>query len=131
MSNEVRWKQRFANLDKALKKLDEATDLMDYSDLERSGLVQTFEYTYELAWKTLKDLLNYEGYDADSPRAVIKVGFQHGFLTDEDDWIEALESRNVLTHTYDEATADKAVRLIKGKYHPMIVRLYESLKARL
>ena len=101
MSSEIRWRQRYGNFTRALDRLADAVDRESYSDLERAGLVQTFEFTFELAWKTLKDLMNYEGYDADSPREVIKVGFANGYIIDADIWLEALESRNVLTHTYD------------------------------
>ena len=68
---------------------------------------------------------------ADSPREVIKVGFANGFLTDANTWLEALESRNRLTHTYEEKTAEQAVKLIRESYYPMIRRLYDELKKRL
>lgn len=131
MSSEIRWRQRYGNFTRALDRLADAVDRESYSDLERAGLVQTFEFTFELAWKTLKDLMNYEGYDADSPREVIKVGFANGYIIDADIWLEALESRNVLTHTYDEKAAEQAVKLIRETYYPVVRRLHDELKKRL
>jgi len=66
MSNadEIRWRQRLDNFSHALAQLSAACNQPGYTDLERSGLVQTFEFTFELAWKTLQDLLFYEGYGA-------------------------------------------------------------------
>ncbi len=61
-----RWELRLENFGKALSQLQKACDLEFYTDLERSGLVKTFEFSYELAWKTLKDLLAYEGFEAES-----------------------------------------------------------------
>jgi len=85
MSNadEMRWRQRLDNFSNALAQLSAACNQPGYSDLERSGLVQTFEFTFELAWKTLKDLLFYEGYDVSTPRAVIRQGFAADYLDEE------------------------------------------------
>ena len=77
-SDEIRWQQRLANFRKALLQLEAACDLEEYSDLERAGLVQTFEFSFELGWKTLKDLLFYGGFDERTPRDVIRRAFEAG-----------------------------------------------------
>ncbi len=59
MSTDTRWRQRYANFQKALNQLEKAVNMKKYTDLEQEGLIQRFEYTIELAWKTLQDLLNY------------------------------------------------------------------------
>ena len=80
MSNtdDIRWQQRLANFGKAMSQLDAATKENEYSDLERAGVMKTFEFCFELAWKTLKDLLFYEGYDEKTPRDVLRRAFEAG-----------------------------------------------------
>jgi nucleotidyltransferase substrate binding protein (TIGR01987 family) len=120
MSNENRWLQRLQNLNKAFKRFEDACDQDDYSDLEVAGLVQTYEFTFELCWKTLKDKLTFEGYEVNSPREVIKKAFEMSLLTDVDQWLEALESRNLFSHTYDSDIAAQATALIKDELEPML-----------
>jgi len=128
-SDEIRWQQRLANFRKALLQLEAACDLEEYSDLERAGLVQTFEFSFELGWKTLKDLLFYEGFDERTPRDVIRRAFEAGHLSEEDTEtaLDALDKRNLLSHTYDEETAEEAVTLIREQYAPMLCRLRDKL----
>ena len=133
MSNENRWLQRLQNLNKAFKRLEDACAQDDYSELEVAGLVQTYEFTFELCWKTLKDKLTYEGYEVNSPREVIKKAFEMELLTGVDQWLEALDSRNLFSHTYDNAIAMQATALIKEKIEPMlracVAKLNELAKA--
>jgi nucleotidyltransferase substrate binding protein (TIGR01987 family) len=105
--------------------------LFEYSKLEQEGIVQRFEYTFELAWKSLKDRLYYEGYDETSPRAVIRRSFEAKYLTEEETelWLESLEQRNLLSRTYDEAAAGEALALIKEKYFTVFERIYQRLKS--
>ena len=132
MSNsaEIRWKQRFDNFTKALAQLEQACQRGDYSDLERAGLVQMFEFSFDLAWKTLKDLLFFEGYDAKTPREVIRASFEVTLLSADDAEIllDALNKRNLLSHTYEAATALEAEVLITRQYTPLLVRLRDTLK---
>ncbi len=134
MSNtdEIRWKQRLDNFGKALSQLDEACAKDEYTDLERAGLVQMFEFSFELAWKVLKDLLFYEGYDLKVPREVIRKSFEVDYLDEEDCefFLDALAKRNLLSHTYREEVAHEAERLIKSRYHPMLRRLRDTLERR-
>lgn len=129
-SNEIRWQQRLENFQKALTQLETACQQKTYSDLERAGLVQMFEFSFELGWKTLKDLLFYEGYDEKTPRAVVRLGYEAGYL-DEDDaeiWLDAIEKRNLLAHTYEEQTAEEAVGLITKSYAPVLRRAFDVLR---
>lgn len=109
MNKKIRWKQRFENFEKVFKELKEATEKSKLNKLERSGLVQTFEFTFELAWKTLKDYLESEGITAQSPRETIQQAFKSSYISDGDLWIDALEKRNLLSHTYSEELSLKAV----------------------
>lgn len=131
-SDEVRWQQRLDHFGKAWAQLDKACEKESYTDLERAGLVHMFGFTFELAWKSLKDLLYYEGYDAQSPREVIRKGFEVGYV-DEDDtetFLDGLEKHNLLRHSYEEATAAETERLIKESYAPMLRRVFGTLKGK-
>jgi len=128
MNKEIRWKQRFQNFESAYQKLEKAAGQESYSEMERAGLIQFFEFTFELAWKTLKDYLESEGYVTKSPKETLKQAFQIGLLADGHTWMDALEDRNLLAHTYDEKTSLKVQGLIKKKYFPAMKSLYQALK---
>ena len=127
---EQRWRQRMESFGTALARLDEACTQPSYSNLERAGLVQTFVFSYELGWKALRDVLLFEGYDANSPRDVIRQGFEAGYLGADDceTFLDAVGRRNLLTHTYRDETAREAEALIKNRYHPMLRRLHQALE---
>ena len=129
-NDEIRWRQRLENLESAWKRLEAACEKSAYTELELAGLVQTFEFTFELAWKTLKDLLFYEGYEVNSPREAIRQGFANGLLTKGEEWLSLLESRNRLSHTYDQRAAEEAARLIKQNYAPLVRDLVGELRRR-
>ena len=92
-------------------------------------MIQFFEMAFELAWKTLKDYLEAEGYQVNSPREVLKQAFQSDIIEDGHAWIEALDDRTLAAHTYNEETALKIEKLIREKYFPTIAALYLKLKA--
>ncbi len=121
--------RRLENFRKAFDQLRQACGMNSYSDLERAGLIRVFEFSFELGWKTLKDLLFHEGFDEKTPRAVIRRAFETGHLdqADAELWLEALEKRNLLSHTYDEATAQLALELIRNEYFPLLKRTLFSL----
>lgn len=128
MSTETRWKQRYANFQKAFLQLDKAVDIDHYNDLEREGLIQRFEYTFELAWKTLQDLLAAKGYeDVKGPKPVIRQAFQDGYLLDGDAWLDMWESRLKSSHTYDEDTAIEIADKIKNTYYFLLDDLDKKL----
>lgn len=129
-SDEIRWQQRLANFGKAMCQLDAAAKENEYSDLERAGVIKTFEFCFELAWKTLKDLLFYEGYDEKTPRDVLRRAFEAGYLEEDaaETALDALDKRKLLSHTYDDKTAKEAVALIKNSYAPMLRGLLARLR---
>lgn len=111
-NNDVRWKQRYNNFEKSLNFLKDAVSRSNLSDLEKAGVIQTYEFTFELAWKTVKDYLEEKGVSAKFPRDTIKEGFRYEILEDGDLWIDMLEKRNLMSHAYDEAKAEIAYKLI-------------------
>ncbi len=131
-SDEIRWQQRHENFGRALLQLEAACRQKTYSELERAGLVRMFEFSFELAWKTLKDLLFYEGFTVGSPREAIRQGFTAGLLTEEQSEVllEGLEKRNLLSHTYQEQVVIEAVDYIRGSYVLAIRGLYNNLESR-
>lgn len=129
MDADVRWKQRFGNFQKAYLFLKEAVEKEVYDPLQAAGLVQSFEFTFELAWKTIKDYQTMMGVELNFPREVIKEAYKEQLITDGHMWIKMLEQRNELTHRYDEAQANKATHLIRDEYFPAIQQVYEKLKS--
>jgi nucleotidyltransferase substrate binding protein (TIGR01987 family) len=128
MSEDIRWKQRFSNYKKAATQLEEFIEKGELNKFEVQGLIQCFEYTFELACKTMKDYLENEGFEVKSPRQTIQTAFQIQLVTDGHIWIDALEKRNLMAHTYDENVAKEAEQLIKQKYYPEIRKLLNKLE---
>ena len=95
--------------------------------MERAGIIQFFEMTFELAWKVLKDYLESEGYIVKSPRETVKQAFQIGLIDDGHIWIDALSNRNLTTHTYDEELAQKMTSEILNSYIPELDKMYKKL----
>jgi nucleotidyltransferase substrate binding protein (TIGR01987 family) len=126
---DIRWKQRFKSFEKAFNQLKNAvTRLQTLSDLEKEGMIQRFEYTFELAWKTLKDYLEEKNVDAKFPREVIKQSFKYEIINNGDTWLEMLEQRNLMAHTYEEKIFKNMVNKISKEYFTAISQVYQYLK---
>lgn len=128
-NKEIRWQQRFQNFEKAFQLLERSVAIESLSEIERGGLIQFFEVAFELAWKTMKDYLEAQGFVVKTPRETIKQAFQMDLIGNGQAWLQALEDRNLTTHTYDEETAIQMERSIRGKYFPVMKDFYEKLKA--
>lgn len=125
---DIRWRQRFENFEKAYKQLQSAvTDFPKLSDLEKEGLIQRYQYTFELAWKTLKDYLESQGVSASFPREVIKASFLHQIIQNGEVWMDMLEKRNLMAHTYDEVKFKLALQYINDQYFSAITQVYQEL----
>lgn len=125
-----RWTERFEFYSRAFGQLKSAVAQTDYSELERAGLIQIFEYTFELGWKLMQDYCREVGYLVNSPRESIQTAVVAGLITEADgyEWIDAMKQRNLLSHTYDEQRSLEAEALIKQRYFVIIERLYETAK---
>lgn len=128
---ELRWQQRFQNFSRSFLLFAQSIELENPSVIERAGMIQFFEVSFEQSWKVLKDFLEEEGFTVKSPRDAIKTAFQYGFIENADIWLEALKDRNLTTHTYDEATAQKVENNIKLRYYPILKSLYIDFNKRL
>lgn len=124
---DVRWKQRHANFTKAVAQLTEFVQQPVLNKFEVQGLIQCFEYTFELAWKTTKDYLETEGFQVRGPRQAIQTAFQVQLIEDGHVWIDALEKRNLMAHTYNEDITLQAEELIRRQYYPMLAALRQKL----
>ena len=122
---DIRWKQRFKNYRRAFKLLYEALenrDIDQYSMLELEGIIQRFEYTFELGWKTFKDYLEYSGIKLTeaTPRKVIKECAARGIFSeakiDGNMYLEMMLSRNALAHIYDFKKFTEIIVKIKTGY---------------
>lgn len=130
----IRWKQRYENLQSAYQRLQHAVQAnaqTPNNDLIQMALIKAFEMTFELSWKTMKDYLKYNGIDVKLPREVIKQAFANDIIIDGQLWIDMLEDRNLMAHTYDEARALKAVSHICQRYMGGLEQLHQYLLARL
>lgn len=121
---EIRWKQRFENFEKAFDQLSKATALAttrNLSELEQQGLIQSFEYTHELAWKVMKDYFFHQGnFTINGSRDATRMAFQTGLIEDGEEWMEMIKSRNQSSHTYDEDTASAIASKIINSYHGLL-----------
>lgn len=127
-TSDIRWKQRFSNFNKAYIQLERFIENEDLNEMERQGLIKAFEYTYELAWKTLQDLLAEKGYSGIvGPKPVIEQSFQDGYIEDGMGWMRMHKSRNLTSHTYDEETAQEIVTQVIEEYF----KLFKNLKLNL
>lgn len=124
-----RFKERLNDLEKAVQRLEEALQ-EEPTDLVIDGVLHRFEFTFELAWKTMKNYLEYQGISEKigSPREVIKESFSAGIIESGDIWIEMMLSRNSLSHLYDEDTSREIYEQIKKLYFKEIKKLENKLK---
>ena len=110
MNEDIRWKQRFQNFLKALATLKKAMELSaqrELSDLEKQGVIQGFEFTFELAWNVMKDYLEEQGITGIiGSKNAIRYSFNKGIIEDGEMWLAMVESRNLASHSYDEETAN-------------------------
>ncbi len=126
-----RWKQRFQNLEKAYAVFQRRIDdykKEDDNEAYQMSLIQAFEITIELSWKTLKDYLANEEKQVNSPKEVIRQSFQYRIIEDGEEWMEALAKRNLTTHTYDENTFKEILIFINEKFSYILEKLYLNLK---
>ncbi len=129
---DIRWKQRFQNYTKALSRLADAVELAttrDLTTLEEQGLIQAFEFTHELAWKTLQDYLKHQGaaQNITGSRDATRIAVTENLIHNGDIWMSMIESRNKSSHTYNEDTAEEISTHVKSAYYAE----FEQLKTRL
>lgn len=111
--------------------LKEGIALPAPTNIEKQGVIKSFEFTFELCWKTLRDFFESKKVDVSYPRDVIKEAFRHAILKEGEIWMEMLDDRNLMAHTYDEAKAEEAIKKIKSHYFLAISELLMFLNKEL
>ena len=124
-NNDIRWKQRFNNYLKVLSQLEKFYEKGEnLSSMEEQGMIKTFEYTYELAWNTMKDFYENQGEAGiQGSRDAFNLAFQRGLISDGETWMQMLKDRNRTSHTYNEETADEISESILTRYFNEFVLL--------
>lgn len=135
MENNIpRWEQKLQSYHKALNRVAEVVNVMDkrqLNDFEADGLIQRFEFTFELAWKLMKSYAEFQGTDKEimGSRDAIRWAFENKIINDSGIWIEMVKRRNDTSHTYDEETAAEVVIRIKDSYYKAFMALYDRMKS--
>lgn len=130
--SDTRWQQRFAHFLQALSRLAHAVELAQQrplSELEQQGLIQSFEYTHELAWNVLKDFLSAQGVaPLYGSKDTTREAFKRGLILDGSTWMDMITSRNLTSHTYDEDVALEIAAKIISHYFPAFQQLRATMQ---
>ena len=133
MPDDIRWIQRFNSYKKALATLKRSVLVAqerDLNELEEQGMVQGFEFTFELSWKLLKDYLESKGFkDFHGSRDSFRLAFQEGLISDGETWMEMIDTRNRALHTYDENIAKEIISLVLSKHFCKFENLLEKMNS--
>lgn len=127
---DVRWRQRFANFRRALGQLEGFFDPPPRNEREQQGLIKAFEYSYELGWNSLRDLLLDRGAtDLLGSRDTLRQAFRTGLIEDGEGWMQMIQDRNLTSHTYNRSQADEIAQRIEERYLPCFQALRRRLSA--
>ena len=126
---DIRWKQRFENYTKAVEQMTRFIEAGELNEMEEQGLIQSFEYTYELAWNTLKDFFEEQGEtQVMGSRDAFRLAFKRGLVEEGEIWMDMIKSRALTTHTYNEVTAKAIAQSIRGAFFAQFVKLRVRLE---
>ena len=148
-NNDIRWEQRFSNYRKALIKLSEAISYIQddlkndeakidsfevdevLDEIIKEGLIQRFEYTYEMAWNVMKDYASYQGnINIAGSRDAIRYAFSANLISNGDKWMDMIKSRIKTSHTYNQDIADEIYRKIINEYHIEFIQFQEVMEGK-
>ncbi len=125
-NQDIRWRQRFQNFEKAYLSLQEAMLRKDLNELERNGLIQRFEFTIDLAWKVTKDFLEEKGFSfKPSPKDTFRQAQQAGYIDYAQQLIDGLGIRNELSHDYSGEKFEKSEQELRNDVFPALTKLYQ------
>lgn len=127
---DIRWKQRFKNYENALTQFTTGVQAQLTERIAQEGLIQRFEYTFELAWKCLQDVLHARGYaEIRGPKPVLEQAFRDGLIVDGLLWMEMLKARNEAAHLYDENVFVKLYDQAQHQFLAPLQALAEKLRS--
>jgi len=128
MTSDVRWQQRFSNYKRALEQLERFFEPPALNEREQQGLIKAFEYVFELAWNTLRDLLRSQGNETLlGSRDTLREAFRLGLIHNGETWMLMIQDRNLTSHTYNRSTADTIASHIQDSY----LQCFQDLRVRL
>ncbi|PLX01169.1 MAG: nucleotidyltransferase [Marinilabiliales bacterium] len=128
-NQDIRWIQRFVSFKKAFDQLQRFLEYKELNEMEAQGLIKAFEYTYELSWKTLQDLLKEKGYhEIIGPKPVIEQCFADGLIKNGKAWLIMHQSRNLTSHTYDKETVQDINHEIRNTFFNLFKELRDKLE---
>jgi nucleotidyltransferase substrate binding protein (TIGR01987 family) len=127
---DIRWRQRFNNFTKALSQLQKFIDKgKDLNELEEQGLIQAFEYNFELSWNLIKDYYAFQGVtDIQGSRDAFRLAFNRGLIKDGENWMKMIESRVKTSHTYNEETVEEIASAILNTYYFLFLELHNAME---
>ena len=132
MDEDIRWKQRFQNYQKALLTLQNAVALSQtrpLTDLEKQGTIQGFEFTFELAWNVMKDYLEEQGITGIiGSKGAVRHAFNKGLIAEGQVWMDMIRDRNIASHPYDEKTAEDLAAAINSTYYYRLQLFADKMK---
>lgn len=128
--HDIRWIQRLSHFSKTLGQLRKFIEKGTLNELEEQGLIQAFEYTYELAWNTLKDYFEAQGETTiHGSRDAFRLAFKRGLIEEGEIWMDMIKSRTLTTHTYNEEVADQIAAAVADRYFPEFVSLHARMQS--
>ena len=128
--HDIRWIQRLNHFSRAFSQLTRFIEKGALNELEKQGLIQSFEYTYELAWNTIKDYFEFQGETGIyGSRDAFRMAFKLGLIEDGELWMEMIKSRTLTSHTYNEDIAEKVSADIVNRYFPAFMTLKETMES--
>lgn len=116
------------NFEKAYLELCEYIDLPIQNNRDRAGIIKAFEFTFELAWKTLQKIAQDDGVHTGGPKSSLKFAFQTNLINNESIWLDMLNDRNLLSHTYQHKLSLKILERIKSNYKQAFGDVISQLK---
>jgi len=132
MNNDQRWRQRFQNFSNAYQtfcRVLERYEENQEDEITQMAFIQAFEFTFELAWNTMKDYLENEGYDqVKNSKQTIRTAFQAELISDAETWMGAIEKLNLASHAYNSVILGETIAFIHKEFSPIVKKLHEDLK---
>lgn len=132
MAEDIRWIQRFRNFQKALLQLTEGVEMSNEASMSllKEGVIQRFEFTHELAWRVMKDYLEFEGYqNITGSRTATKRAFNIGLISNGQTWMDMIESRNNTVHTYKKEILEVEFKKIVHSYHQQFLAFEKKMQS--
>lgn len=128
---DIRWQQRFENYKKAVNQLHSAIEQYGNTDIAiiKEGIIQRFEFTHELSWKLMQDILKGQGEtDLFGSKSATRLAFNRGLIQNGEIWLDMIESRNITVHTYNSDILDKEFNKVVKYYLPLFIQFQNRIE---